>query len=370
MEPNSTIPTIDAEECRRTFWTFYLLDRLVSCSRAKPPAILEGSCLLQLPCDEALWAAGQAIKTQRLENLASRDLLEPAEVTPFAVVVLASYVLSRCAQYMLQDYNIRSKELLWSPQSDHTSIAGDLAYLESHFDMDCGTEHMMTKICQGASTIDQSRAGPMVFARALVYLGRCLLHHPFLLRRRLLACNVTAPAKFLSRSFDLCRTYAVQLTQLMSEASRAGCIVLTSFYGYSAVVAGGIHVLNTHNQQAHIAEEAGLNLSICEVLLDTVSTYWVNVGSMQEALRVFSAHGFDYCFLNDVSHTELALSAEAMETLWSVVDYSAMSSISHPKPPVTTNLFDVSNNNQWFDLFNSAGYLDNETLPGLRETNG
>jgi Fungal specific transcription factor domain len=42
----------DQGERRRVFWSVYLFDCLVSCGRGRPPAILDASCQLQLPCDE------------------------------------------------------------------------------------------------------------------------------------------------------------------------------------------------------------------------------------------------------------------------------------------------------------------------------
>ncbi|KAH7000789.1 fungal-specific transcription factor domain-containing protein [Ilyonectria destructans] len=50
----TSIGVAEKEERRRVFWSVYMLDRLASCARARPPAVLEASCHLSLPCDEQL----------------------------------------------------------------------------------------------------------------------------------------------------------------------------------------------------------------------------------------------------------------------------------------------------------------------------
>lgn len=116
----------DQEERRRVFWSLYLLDRIVSCGRGRPPAILEASCQLQLPCDEKAWKEGRLQTTDTLDQLSNKALLNEMDLGPFALVIIMAYVLSRAAQYMLQQYNIRSRDPPWDPSSDFALISSDL----------------------------------------------------------------------------------------------------------------------------------------------------------------------------------------------------------------------------------------------------
>ena len=265
-----------AEECRRTFWSLYLLDRLISCGRARPPAIVEASCQLRLPCTDDAWRDGSCNITQKLESLADRDLCDTKEQAPLTLVVLASHVLSRCTQYMLQDCDTRSRYLPWDPNSNYASIASDVFYLQSHYKFhDCVAE-ILTLTTANNGHIDQSQAGPMVFARALVYLTSCLLNHPFLTRRRLHGSQVVDSSYFLSNSFDTCQYHARRLSSLLHNASEAGCFMLSSFYGYCAVVAGSIHILSMNNLRIEVDEQDLRHLQSCESIIDNLTMYWAN----------------------------------------------------------------------------------------------
>lgn len=270
-----------AEERRRTFWSIYILDRLVSCGRARPPAILEASCQLQLPCNEDVWRSGQWQKTQTLEGFSNRRLSDARDYSPFALVVLTTYALSRSAQYQLQQYNIRSKDPPWDPKSDFASIMSDLLYLESHFDFDRPATEIVKQILGPGGPIKQSHAGPTIFAHAMFYLSNCLLNHPFLVRRRLELSEVKgSTTSFLSRTFASSREYATRLINLLDETSGAGLVVLTSFYGYCAVIAGSIHGLYCHAADADIALESFQLLQKCTTFLDGLSCYWRNCSNM------------------------------------------------------------------------------------------
>lgn len=284
MDPTSEQSFSEMEERRRTFWSIYILDRLVSCGRGRPPAILEACCQLQLPCDEQVWRSGQWEKTQTLEGFSGRRLSDAEDYDPFALVVLTAYALSRCAQYTLQDYNIRSRDPPWDPNSDFASILSDLLYLESQFDLNRPSAGVVRQAFGEAEHIDQSRAGPIIFAHAIFYLSNCLLHHPFLIRRRLQLSGAKASPSFLSRTFETSRDYAVRLTNLLQDASEAGCIVLTSFYGYCAVVAGSIHGLHCHSQHTDVAAVSSQLLHSSNTFLERLSRYWKNCCAMVSEL--------------------------------------------------------------------------------------
>jgi len=94
LDPDPSQPISWAEEQKRTFWSLYHLDRFVSCGRARPPAILDASYQLQLPCEESAWHAEPVVKINTMENLVNRDLDDASKHGSFAMIVLAACVVS------------------------------------------------------------------------------------------------------------------------------------------------------------------------------------------------------------------------------------------------------------------------------------
>ncbi|RSL97506.1 hypothetical protein CEP52_010836 [Fusarium oligoseptatum] len=126
LENATHLSYAEQEERRRVFWSVYLLDRLVSCGRGRPPAIVDASCHVQLPCGESIWREGLWAKTQSLDEMTNRTLSVSQRQCPLAQVIAISQILGRCAQYVLQDFNIRGPYPPWDPGSDFAGIESDL----------------------------------------------------------------------------------------------------------------------------------------------------------------------------------------------------------------------------------------------------
>ena len=279
MESATHLSASEQEERRRVFWSIYLLDRLVSCGRARPPAILDASCQLQLPCDEATWRVGLPKETLTLEDFAHRIPTSPAQWSPFAIVIAVAHTLSKGAQYMVQQLNIKSRDPPWDSNSDFAGILSDLLYLESLLEVWKSPRDVVVQWTSANGRIDQQCIGPIIFARALFHLCYCLLHHPFLLRKRLEVCQREAPSSFLSRAFDTAWEHSKSMINLLDEVQCAGATAHSYFYGYCTLVAGSIAALHLNQSLESERIESALLLERCKKILQEIKC-WKNVSLM------------------------------------------------------------------------------------------
>ncbi|KIW78374.1 hypothetical protein Z517_08209 [Fonsecaea pedrosoi CBS 271.37] len=355
IEPGNHIPFDEAEERRRTFWSLYLLDRLVSCGRGRPPAILNASCQLQLPVDEATWRDRQWKETSKLEQLSNGAHLNPAQHSPFAHVILIAYILGRAAQYMLQEFGV-NRHPPWDSSSEFAAIGSDLSYLETQMEMHKPLEAMLGPYRNSAGVVDQANAGPIVFARALFHLCNCLLNHPFLLRRKIASCNRVASGRFLSRAFESGLDSAKGLIGLLQDARKAGCISHTSFYGYCAIISGTIFIMNAHAATGDVQVRCFELLQETTSFIEDISRYWQNVATMALALDVFAAQTYLLSELASDKPEIQILSPADTEMLWSLVDYSTLSNGNIAQQTANESPDDsfwFNNNSSWYDLFSS-----------------
>ena len=282
LEPSSHLPFADQEEYRRTFWSIYLLDRLVSCGRGRPPAIVDACCQLQLPCEEQFWKGGMWQQTLTLDELTSRTLQHAQNREgggAFASVVVMAQIVGRTAQYMLQELNIRSQYPEWDSASDFAAIESDLLHLESRLSLsDSITATLAPHLTP--TDIQYQSAAPHVFSRALFHLCYCMLTHPFLLRRRLEIRRLLAPTSFLARTSDTAWRHAEQMIQLFRDAGTSGCASSSHFSGYCVLVAGSIAALHTHAQDSKRRRKARSLLDEAIKYLQTTGQYWRNVSTM------------------------------------------------------------------------------------------
>ncbi|KAF5606177.1 zn 2cys6 transcription factor [Fusarium subglutinans] len=268
------------DERRRVFWSVYTLDRLVSCGRGRPPAIVDASCHLQLPCDESIWREGLWAKTQSLDEMTNRTLSISQRQCPLAQVIAIAQILGRCAQYVLQDFNIRGPHPPWDPGSDFAGIESDLLHFEAYLEIQRPIDEILSPYILAEGVVDSQSSGPIIFSRALFHLCYCLLNHPFLLRRRINTCRNLAPISFIKRSFDLAWLHAQQMMALIRESRKLGCSFHSSSSGYAVTVAGSIIALRTYDEHSPTSQEAQMLLDEALGYLDIIGHHWSNVRTM------------------------------------------------------------------------------------------
>ncbi|KIW04919.1 hypothetical protein, variant [Verruconis gallopava] len=351
LEPPAHLPYADQEERRRVFWSVYLLDRLVSCGRGRPPAIVDACCQLQLPCDEQMWRDGLWQQTLTLDELANRTSRNSQRQGCFAHVIVMAYTVGRTAQYMLQEFNIRSRYPPWDPASDFAAIEADLIHLECRLELDRPLSEVLAPHISPEGRVDYQSTGPIIFARVLLHLCYCMLTHPFLLRRRLEMGNISAPSSFLARMFDTGWRHAQSMVELFKEANENMCTFRSSFSGYCILIAGSIAALYAHNEDSSVRLKASNLLQEAILYLQDTGRYWRNVSTMALILQQAAENTLMYSQLA-IPRSQIApLSTEYANAIWSLVDYSTISNetsinLAANQSP-SSNLWFES----WFELF-------------------
>ena len=282
IEPDPSLSPIEQEEQRRVFWSFYILDKLISCGRERPPAIVDEDCKLQLPSDEPAFIDGQQQQSPTLDQLASESS-SPASLSSastFALLVLMSSTFGQCAQYTLQEHKYPTQGTPWDPRSQFSNIYWTLLQLESNYGLGEPLIQKMQEEFTVNGTIHQQKAGPLVYAHALFHLCQCLLHHPFLLRQRLAKLEGKAPLSFLRRALDSCKSHALSLTTLIKDVKSVGFRTTASFYGYLNFLPGTIHALFLHSDDKSSKDAAETAFGSCLQNLYELSQYWRHAGLM------------------------------------------------------------------------------------------
>lgn len=277
-EPSKWLSYPEQEEHRRAFWTAYLTDKLISCGRCRPLAILDEDCHLQLPCDEETFRKGQWKRTYTLDQLLSWNTQVSEAPSPFALTILMASIFGRCTRYVNRKIGI-DKIPPWDTNSEFSSINSSILLLESYSKI--GARPISDVIFEHSSpdgSIDRQHIGHFVFAHTLFHLCHCLLNHPFCLRLRLKPFGPKIPGSFPMRALQVCREHAKELLDLLRDASSSGCLVESSFYAYCFAITGGIYSLMSHRELQH-----GQHNNIPEALdyfhlsmdmLDTLSSIW------------------------------------------------------------------------------------------------
>ncbi|CAG2006708.1 unnamed protein product [Fusarium graminearum] len=351
LENATHLSHAEQEERRRVFWSVYLLDRLVSCGRGRPPAIVDASCHVQLPCDDSIWREGLWVKTQSLDEMMDRTLSVAQRQGPLAQVIAISHVLGRCAQYVLQDFNIRGPHPPWDPGSDFAGIESDLLHLEAYLEVQKPISEMIQPHISADGVVDSQTTGPIIFSRALFHLCYCLLNHPFLLQRRIDTCRNLAPISFIQRSSDLAWSHAQQMMSLIREVRKLGCSFHSSSSGYAVTVAGSIIALQSFNEQSIGSPQAQILLEEVLLYLDIIGQYWSNAST----LRRIVYNGLTGSHINSPMQSMNLMPAEE-EAIWAVVDYNTMSNQVGDDVAMSGQTSDGTTFNSWVDLFGPIDY--------------
>ena len=274
-EPDSALPIWQQEEHRRVFWSVYLLDKLVSCSRNHPPTILDMDCTLKLPASEESFRAQVCEEMPTLEVLHKLPDITPClKLDDFALTILAASFLGRVLIYTLQQGSYLSYPP-WDSRSDYAKMVSMLLSFECLLttkddDYQCALESTFTTI----AGIDRQRAGHFIWSRGLYQLCNCFLTHPFLMRRTLNRYRDTYPRSYLRDASRRCQDCAGQLSAILRAVSETGCCARGSFLGYLAVAAGTVHQVYTHSKNEFERVIAAESMNTCLGFLESQPLQW------------------------------------------------------------------------------------------------
>ncbi|KAI1872771.1 uncharacterized protein JN550_003645 [Neoarthrinium moseri] len=327
-EPSGTSSVVEQEKCRRVFWSIYLLDKLVSCGRSRPPAIHDEDCQVQLPCDEMAFRNGYAQRTATLHQVSSWTAESNHIGGNFALAILAASALGRCARYVL--HQRETDELApWDSRSEFATINTYLLLVSHHLRVESmSVDDIVQKHQKTDGSLDCQDAGHMLFSHAVFHLCYCLLNHPILLLLRLQKLNYRVPANFLVRSLHTSCEHASMIIDILDQAATAGLPIRASFYAYATTLAGSIITIaiQAENQPSLLSvsklqENSQQALSI----LERMGHVWEHASKMHQQLLLFNASDVASEIRLD-SSLPLDTSPGLEDLLWPIVDYGLMCS--------------------------------------------
>ncbi|KAH6961816.1 fungal-specific transcription factor domain-containing protein [Ilyonectria sp. MPI-CAGE-AT-0026] len=275
VEPDSHLDPWEREEYRRVFWSIYLLDKLISCGRERPPAIHDRDCRLCLPSNEQAFRECSETTSPTLGQLigdAPAVTTLPAH-SHFSLVILMAATLNRVVHYVLREDMQSVDAVPWSSASRYSALESTLWRLELNFRMMVPLNNVLKQTLTADGVVDPQVAGPLIYARALFHLAGCLLHHPFLLQHRLADAASRTPPEFLRKAWASSRRHATALTMLQ-QAQSLGCVTVSCFRGYCSMVAGSIHLLFVSDNSEEVRTASIQHYDECRSLLLELSHYW------------------------------------------------------------------------------------------------
>lgn len=276
-EPGEDSSPMEQEEHRRTFWSVYLLDRLVSCGRNRPPTLLDNDCTIQLPCAEDQLRYGLSAEPPTLATMNEiPDVVSLKKTDHFALTVWMASVLG-CAVRWCFRHSSAGSHLPWDSRSEFARINGVLLSFETYSEAsasDSTFEVILDRDFRLHDSRDRSMACHFVYSHVLYHVNQCLLHHPFLLRQHLRTYRAKIPPSFLRAAIRKSREHAISLTLILRALRQHGCNIHPSFYGYAAVIAGVIHRLHAKEPHPGSSAQSEEYWRACIAFLDQEPVYW------------------------------------------------------------------------------------------------
>lgn len=129
--PRNRTPTreefIDAEVRRRTAWTCFLMDSLLSGGKGRKRSLTAADMLIQLPCERESFVFGEPICTEQLDG----SIRMPSYTLPIGEIGIIGYsmraanIWGKVARWSCSD-DIKYIELPWAPSSHFQQLLREL----------------------------------------------------------------------------------------------------------------------------------------------------------------------------------------------------------------------------------------------------
>lgn len=280
-EPDTTLPLLQQEEHRRVFWSVYMLDRFVSCSRIRSPSILDRDCSLRLPSDDDQLRLQIQAQSPTISVMKELPNIENCKnLGDFAFLVLMSSILGRVVRYTLQ-HDPSDSIPPWDFRSDFAKIRSILFSFEALLANDGITiaKYIQDKF-HTVGGYDRQKVGHYLWWRCLYHLCGCLLYHPFLLHNYLKQFRQTFPQSFARESLQRCQEHAEHLKNILVVIKHEDCCARGSFLGYAAVVASSILQLYQYSREPTLKSRSLLSSAVCLDFLEQDTLRWKSYGRL------------------------------------------------------------------------------------------
>lgn len=257
-----------------TFWSVYLLDRLVSCAPNRPPTISDNDCTVSLPLDSTFVSDDPPdIPTlQFLSDVPENVVTQKLDY--FSQTISMASVLGRVQRCALQKTPSDNSFPPWDARSDYAAVYTQLLNFETYSDaMIRPFAEIIQRWNLSDGTIDRQAAGHFVYSIILYHMNQCLLHHPFLLHNRLNSCITRAPTSFVKEALGRGQQHARLLTTALKTVHEYG-LTFSSFMGYACIVAATVHALYLHHDDSQIKEDSRQLLEASFKFLEGGQRFW------------------------------------------------------------------------------------------------
>lgn len=233
---------------------------------------MDSDCSTLLPSDST-----DAVTTvPGLRLLEEKDLIhEMGSMDPFGHTILMASALGRVERQALQQQGSNDRYPPWDSRSDFAAIYSLLLSFEGYSKItDVSFSDAINTHYFGADgSIDHQKAGHFVFSTMLYHMNQCILHHPYLFRKRLESCKAPAPLSFirevLRRSFE----HAEQLIVTVRTVQELG-MAISSFYGYAVVVGGVVCRLFSYHDDKATSDAAKQLCRYAKEFLEHGRRFW------------------------------------------------------------------------------------------------
>ncbi|OAL44863.1 hypothetical protein IQ07DRAFT_521321 [Pyrenochaeta sp. DS3sAY3a] len=333
QEPDQGMTIYEQEEHCKTFWSIYLIERIVSCGMNRPPTILDSNCAIQLPADS------DNVHIPLLPTLAVvQDVPKNVSIGAtdhFALTIFMASVLGRVGSWGFQRGSVEAY-LPWDSRSEFAKINGMILSFETYSGASESIEifeETLDRVFRHSSGhgIDFGRACHFVYSQLLYHLNQCLLHHLFLLRRLFKTYETKIPPSFFRTAVQKSFEHAACLTERLVSLQRQGCDHYPSFFGYAAVIAGVIHYIHLSNPNiSTTATESVKYYENCIQFLDQEPAYWESFKRLATSLKNFSLSSSVAKGILSSTSDWNALDISIEENLWRMCDYSWLLDSARP----------------------------------------
>ncbi|KAK6374018.1 hypothetical protein LTS17_007988 [Exophiala oligosperma] len=319
------MPPTHREERRQLFWSVYMIDRYVSCTRQKFPIIRDGECLVRLPGNGEAPADGRDGKGGLLSQLTTPSKHKSFEPNQYSLLVLMTSIMGSTARYMLSDYHMNDREAPWDRHSQYLSICTNLLYFESFTNTSAPLRQILgSDMFLANGRINQPKAGHTIFTHMIFHFCHCLLNHPFLLRRKVDSTRLNVPMTWMMNALKSGLEHARLLSQLVKEAEDCGFAIQASFHAYFLLIAGSILALYSNSSDARVKQEARHYFLWDLGSLEGAGKHFPRTLLVAQELRLFAESAHRFSDLLDVPTSKYEPDEGVARVLWTVVDYVAM----------------------------------------------
>ncbi|KAH8797766.1 hypothetical protein F5884DRAFT_814764 [Xylogone sp. PMI_703] len=305
-----------ADELRRCFWSFYMLECLCSDS---------SNAQLVLPHERPPYPLSLCLRSENepdavLQNFGNYPLEKAQDIGIIGYSVQLVELWKKTLQYTTSC--LKSTEAPWSSGSGYFKMAASVMEWETYLCKNHRAAHThFAKQSSSSLLLNLRYWAPWLNIQFLYHGTLCLINHPFFLFEKVKGFAGVISTSFVETASNMALFHAKHITRFIINLEQKHFEASDPFLGYCASVAATAYLWYCHIEDRVVKEQAQARFTTCFKFIARLGSKWPIAKKMASNLVLAKTRAASWKYSSEPPFAPIEIPSSDMSIIWNLLSY-------------------------------------------------